>query len=298
MRTQNGSPRRRHRRANRRSRASPHLREAIVAARRPHRRHARRIAWSLSRAHRTAPAHPPGRFTLFETPARKPPGARNLPQPHGGSRDGVRDGVAWCRPRREPRGAVSRGCGRDACALPPTPPAPSSAPSSSFHLLGLTTPELKSFATDRGWPAFRGKQLRDHLYGAKPARDIDDLTTLSKSMRAELAAANVAVGRSSVHTLAAAADGTAKLLLRLGDDRVVETVGIPATEGGKNRLTACISSQVGCPMRCTFCATGKGGFARNLAPHEIVDQVMSLEEHFGRRVSVCSWGWGRTCPTS
>ena len=43
--------------------------------------------------------------------------------------------------------------------------------------------------------------------------------------------------------------------------------------------------QVGCPMRCTFCATGKGGFARNLRPHEIVDQVLTVQEHFGTRVS-------------
>lgn len=43
--------------------------------------------------------------------------------------------------------------------------------------------------------------------------------------------------------------------------------------------------QVGCPMRCSFCATGKGGFARNLAPHEIIDQVMTVQEQFGRRVS-------------
>ena len=93
------------------------------------------------------------------------------------------------------------------------------------------------------------------------------------------------IGRSEVHHIAAATDGTCKLLLKLADDRVVETVGIPATENGKNRLTACVSSQVGCPMRCTFCATGKGGFARNLAPHEIVDQVVSLEEHFGTRVT-------------
>ena len=154
-----------------------------------------------------------------------------------------------------------------------------------FHLLGLTTAELKTFAQENGLPAFRGKQLRDHLYGATPARTVDDLTTLPKGVREALKAANVDIGRSVVHHVAAAADGTAKLLLRLADDRVVETVGIPATENGKHRLTACVSSQVGCPMRCTFCATGKGGFARNLAPHEIVDQVVSLEEHFGTRVT-------------
>jgi len=116
-------------------------------------------------------------------------------------------------------------------------------------------------------------------------RTIDDLTALPKTVRDSLKERNVQIGRSEVHTVAAATDGTVKLLLRLHDDRVVETVGIPATENGKNRLTACVSSQVGCPMRCVFCATGKGGFARNLAAHEIVDQVVALEEHFGTRVT-------------
>lgn len=53
----------------------------------------------------------------------------------------------------------------------------------------------------------------------------------------------------------------------------------------RHRLTVCVSSQVGCPMRCSFCATGKGGFARNLQPHEIVDQVLTVQEAFGKRVS-------------
>lgn len=163
--------------------------------------------------------------------------------------------------------------------------AAASAKAAPFYLMGLTLGELKQFAVSKGLPGFRGKQLRDHLYGPKPAKTLDDLTTLPKAMREALRDANVEIGRSTVHHVAQAADGTAKLLLRLSDDRVVEAVGIPATENGKNRLTACVSSQVGCPMRCTFCATGKGGFARNLAPHEIVDQVVSLEEHFGVRVT-------------
>lgn len=78
-----------------------------------------------------------------------------------------------------------------------------------------------------------------------------------------------------------ASDGTCKFLLQLHDGYVVETVGIPDDA----RLTACVSSQVGCPMRCLFCATGKGGYARNLAPHEIVDQVLTVQEQAGRRVS-------------
>jgi 23S rRNA (adenine2503-C2)-methyltransferase len=65
--------------------------------------------------------------------------------------------------------------------------------------------------------------------------------------------------------------------------------GIPTDESEdgetRGRLTVCVSSQVGCPMRCTFCATGKGGFARNLQPHEIIDQVLTVQEKFGKRVS-------------
>jgi 23S rRNA (adenine2503-C2)-methyltransferase len=84
-----------------------------------------------------------------------------------------------------------------------------------------------------------------------------------------------------VHATSVSSDGTTKLLLRLSDGHVIETVAIPslrkrATEGdGHTRWTACVSSQVGCPMRCSFCATGKGGYARQLAAHEIVDQVLA-----------------------
>jgi 23S rRNA (adenine2503-C2)-methyltransferase len=93
-----------------------------------------------------------------------------------------------------------------------------------------------------------------------------------------------------------------QILLKLEDNRLVETVGIPVDDRGTPRLTACVSSQVrgaficycwfsvlsvlltvatvlmqvGCPLRCSFCATGKGGFARNLKGHEIVEQVLYL----------------------
>ena len=70
-------------------------------------------------------------------------------------------------------------------------------------------------------------------------------------------------------------------MLRLQDGNIIETVGIPSAK----RLTVCVSSQVGCPMACDFCATGKGGFIRNLATHEIVDQVLTVQEAFEQRVS-------------
>ncbi len=139
-------------------------------------------------------------------------------------------------------------------------------------------------------PAYRAKQLRDAiLHGV---RDIDAIANIPKPMRAALKSFGVRTGRSKVHHSVTAADGTRKFLLQLHDGYVVETVGIPDTKSG--RLTVCVSSQVGCPMRCTFCATGKGGYARNLAPHEIVDQVLTVQEEFGgTRVSNVGTWFGR-----
>eukprot|EP00793_Prasinoderma_coloniale_P000579 PRCOL_00003727-RA len=141
---------------------------------------------------------------------------------------------------------------------------------------------LKRAAPDL--PAFRAKQLYDAVY-AQRAADLDDVTTFSKDLRKQLSESGLRIGRNPVHTKVESADGTKKFLMRLEDNRLVETVGIPSLRGEKERLTACVSSQVGCPLRCTFCATGKGGFARNLGVHEIVDQLLTVEEQFGRRVS-------------
>ncbi|MFM6818609.1 MAG: radical SAM protein, partial [Dolichospermum sp.] len=78
-----------------------------------------------------------------------------------------------------------------------------------------------------------------------------------------------------------APDDTVKYLLKLADGEIVETVGIPSDK----RLTVCVSTQVGCPMGSDFCATGKGGYKRNLTRGEIVDQVLTVQEDFQERVS-------------
>eukprot|EP00798_Chlamydomonas_sp_ICE-L_P004368 gene4368-14491_t len=79
---------------------------------------------------------------------------------------------------------------------------------------------------------------------------------------------------------------TTKNYVRGGGQAIpVQDNGAGEEGGGKKRLTVCVSSQVGCPMRCRFCATGKGGFARNLKAYEILDQVMTVQEIFGERVS-------------
>lgn len=145
-------------------------------------------------------------------------------------------------------------------------------------LLGQSVEELTAWVQERGQPAYRGKQLHQWIY-QQGARSLSDISVFSKQWRAEVA--DYPVGRSHIHYQSEASDGTIKFLLRLADGQIIETVGMPS----EKRLTVCVSSQVGCPMACDFCATGKGGFLRNLKVHEIVDQVLTVQEAFGQRVS-------------
>ncbi|WP_414548142.1 23S rRNA (adenine(2503)-C(2))-methyltransferase RlmN [Anabaena sp. CCY 0017] len=145
-------------------------------------------------------------------------------------------------------------------------------------LLGASVAELSLWVQQQGQPAYRGKQLHDWIYH-KGVRSLADISVFSKQWRAEVA--EVPIGRSTIHHRAVAPDGTIKYLLRLADGQIIETVGIPTAK----RLTVCVSTQVGCPMACDFCATGKGGFTRNLERHEIVDQVLTVQEDFQQRVS-------------
>ncbi len=164
---------------------------------------------------------------------------------------------------------------------PPLTPIPSEQPLESLAahpLLGMSLEELTAWVQQQQQPAYRGKQLHQWLY-QQGARSLTDISVFPKQWRADLA--EYPVGRSHLHYRAQANDGTIKYLLRMADGQIVETVGIPADK----RLTVCVSSQVGCPMACDFCATGKGGFTRNLYPHEIVDQVLTVQEDFGQRVS-------------
>lgn len=169
-------------------------------------------------------------------------------------------------------------------------------------LLGASLEQLQTWVKEQGQPAYRGKQLHDWIYH-KGARSLADITVFSKQWRAEVA--DIPVGRSTLHYRSVASDDTVKYLLQLADGQIVETVGIPNFKRDKisrdkinrdkttktqrykgfERLTVCVSTQVGCPMACDFCATGKGGYKRNLGRHEIVDQVLTVQEDFGERVS-------------
>ncbi len=164
-------------------------------------------------------------------------------------------------------------------------------------LLGASLSELTAWVQQQGQPAYRGKQLHDWIYN-KGVRSLVDISVFSKQWRAEVA--EIPIGRSTLHYRSVAPDGTVKYLLKLADGQIIEAVGIPTFRWGEEkqkrqgreqisqsleRLTVCVSTQVGCPMACDFCATGKGGYKRNLARHEIVDQVLTVQEDFQQRVS-------------
>ncbi|QZZ20080.1 23S rRNA (adenine(2503)-C(2))-methyltransferase RlmN [Leptothermofonsia sichuanensis E412] len=187
-----------------------------------------------------------------------------------------------------------------------TQPSPAETPQTpTIPLLGQSLAELTEWVQQQGQPAYRGKQLHDWIY-QKGVRSLSDISVFPKQWRSELE--SVLVGRSTLHYRSPAPDGTVKFLLRLADGNIIETVGIPTfreetrdnrraftknhpspssplSHPSLSRLTVCVSSQVGCPMACDFCATGKGGFLRNLATHEIVDQVLTVQEDFQQRVS-------------
>jgi 23S rRNA (adenine2503-C2)-methyltransferase len=148
------------------------------------------------------------------------------------------------------------------------------------NLVGLDKPELQALAESLGEKPFRGQQLHKWLY-EKNARSLDDMTDLPKAFRAKLAE-EWQVSALSETTSRTAPDGTTKFLYRGEDGREIESVWIPYPD----RVTVCISSQVGCAMACSVCATGQLGFERNLTAGEIVDQVLAMQAKMGRRVTL------------
>ena len=122
-----------------------------------------------------------------------------------------------------------------------------------------------------GEPAFRAKQVYDWLW-AKGMVDFAQMSNLSKKLR-EYLQSNFVINAVQIHELQVSSDKTIKCAMRLHDNYVVESVLIPH----KQRMTACISSQVGCSLTCKFCATGKLKRMRNLNADEIVDQVVLVK---------------------
>jgi 23S rRNA (adenine2503-C2)-methyltransferase len=156
-------------------------------------------------------------------------------------------------------------------------------------LAGVEPADLASWLADQGEPAYRARQLADHLWRAS-ASTAGELHTLPQPLRDRLAAAYRV--DTLVDSEVRQADGgqTDKALHRLDDGRLVESVLMryPARGWRRGRATVCISSQAGCAVGCPFCATGELGFMRDLDCAEIVDQVRFWQRrlaNLGRRVT-------------
>lgn len=156
------------------------------------------------------------------------------------------------------------------------------------NLKGLTRKELEEFVLSIGEKKFRGQQLFDWLYN-KEAESFNDMSTFSKPLRnkldelATIDTLELVTFHKSIH------DNTTKFLFQLKDGKRIESVLIPPKTAFQNgnvdnkedeqkRLTLCVSTQVGCPLDCVFCATGTMGFGRNLTAGEIVDQVLQIKK--------------------
>lgn len=144
----------------------------------------------------------------------------------------------------------------------------------------LKQEELEQFFVSKGEKAFRAKQVYEWLW-KKSAKDFDQMTNLSVPTR-ELLKENFMILPIRVDSMQRSEDGTIKNAVQLHDGLVVESVLIPA----EKRITACVSSQVGCSLACTFCATARLKRMRNLSADEIYDQVVAIreqsEEYFNR----------------
>lgn len=148
-------------------------------------------------------------------------------------------------------------------------------PNPVINLLGLTEPQMVNFVRSQEWPAYRAGQILRWLYQRR-ARTIAQMTDLSTRDRLKLTGL-ATIQRSTRCTVLQSQDGTRKLLLTLEDGLTIETVLIPEDE----RLTLCVSTQVGCMLDCGFCLTGTMGLKRNLKSYEIVDQVLTAQDQLG-----------------
>jgi len=167
------------------------------------------------------------------------------------------------------------------------------------NLKGLDQQELQSFVESMGEKKYRAGQLFSWMYG-KGASSFDEMTDISKEFRSLLNRTAALQNLELIRKNVSPTDGTTKFLYGLHDGLRIESVLIPAEESARpgesvkacgdspaadRRLSLCISTQVGCPLDCKFCATGTMGFSRNLTAGEIVDQVIQAQRSIGRRIT-------------
>lgn len=146
-------------------------------------------------------------------------------------------------------------------------------------LKNLTEEEMKEFILSIGEKKFRAKQIFSWIY--KNVRDFDEMKNIPKSLRDKLREKSI-IGNIDIDLrLDSKIDKTKKYLFLLNDGNIIETVAMKY----EDRITVCVSNQVGCRMGCRFCASTIDGLERNLEAWEILDQIMKVQEDLGKRVS-------------
>lgn len=150
---------------------------------------------------------------------------------------------------------------------------------SALVLPGATREEILQVVDKIGQPAYRAEQIAQWVY-RHAVRDYAQMTNLPLALRQTLAE-RLPLQRLQVVRAQQSADGTIKYLLALPDGERIEAVYLPYGD----RISVCISSQVGCAAGCRFCATAQMGFARNLTAGEMADEVLSIQQMTGKRIS-------------
>ena len=148
-------------------------------------------------------------------------------------------------------------------------------------LSGLNLEEIEQLTSELGATKFRARQIHNWIY-LKSVKEIDEMTDLSIKFRNQLKEI-AAVSETKIKVKQISSDGTIKYLLEYPDGECVETVLMRFDN--RANLTACVSSQVGCAVNCSFCATGKRGFIRNLTYKEIIEQVLMIQRDTGLKVT-------------
>lgn len=148
-------------------------------------------------------------------------------------------------------------------------------------LSGLSLKEIEEITDSLKASKFRARQIHNWIY-LKSVKEIDEMTDLSVKFREELKQI-ARVTDVKIKVKQVSSDGTIKYLLEYPDGECVETVLMRFDN--RANLTACVSSQVGCAVNCSFCATGKRGFIRNLSYKEIIEQVLTIQRDTGLKVT-------------
>jgi 23S rRNA (adenine2503-C2)-methyltransferase len=151
----------------------------------------------------------------------------------------------------------------------------------------MTLEEMEEFFVNIGESRYRAKQIYKWIYGKK-ITDFDKMTDISKNLRSKLKEIAYISQLKVEARRVSEIDNTVKYLFLLEDKNIIEGVAIKYRFGN----TACVSTQVGCNMRCSFCASAIGGKVRDLKASEMVDQVMSIDSDYGKISNIVLMGSG------